>query len=123
MILGVGIDLASIEKIGESVKSEAFQRKVFMPAETAICEAYASPAEHYAGKFAAKEACMKALGRGIRQEVWFTQIEVLNDENGAPLIRLGGEAAQVAQNMGAAKIHVSITHSGGMAAAVVILEG
>ena len=122
MILGIGIDLVSIEKIGESVKSDAFRRKVFTPDEIAMCEAFASPAEHYAGKFAAKEACMKALGHGIRQEVWFTQIEVLNAGSGAPYIQLSGEAERLFNEMGAVKIHVSISHSDSMAVAMVILE-
>ena len=122
MILGIGIDLADIEKIGESVKSEAFRRKVFTPDEITLCEAVASSAEHYAGKFAAKEACMKALGCGIRHEVWFTQIEVLNAASGAPYIQFSGEAARLFNEMGAAKIHVSISHADGMAVAMVILE-
>ena len=122
MILGIGIDLAGIEKISESVKSDAFRRKVFTLDEIAICEAFANPAEHYAGKFAAKEACMTALGSGIRHEVWFTQIEVLNAGSGAPYIQLNGEAARLFNEMGAAKIHVSISHANGIAVAMVILE-
>ncbi len=122
MILGIGIDLASIQKISESAKSDAFRRKVFTPDEIAICETFANSAEHYAGKFAAKEAMMKALGRGIRQEVWFTQIEVLNAESGAPFIRVSGEAERLVKEMGVGKIHVSISHSDGMAVALVILE-
>ena len=76
MLLGLGIDLISISKIAESVQSEAFKRKVFTPAEIESCESVANSAERYAGKFAAKEAFMKAIGKGIRQEVWFSQIEV-----------------------------------------------
>ena len=68
MILGVGIDLVNIEEIAASVQNDAFRRKVFTTAEIAACEALANPAEHYAGKFAAKEALMKAIGKGIRQE-------------------------------------------------------
>jgi holo-[acyl-carrier protein] synthase len=123
MILGVGTDLTSVEKIAASVRSQAFRRKVFTPAEIAACEAFGQPAEHYAGKFAAKEACMKALSRGIRQSVWFTHIEVLNRETGAPVIRVSGEAERAAKDLGVRNIHVSISHSQGLALAVVILEG
>jgi len=91
MIIGIGIDLVSIKKIAKCVKSEAFRRKVFTSTEIKSCEAAANVAEHYAGKFSAKEAFMKAIGKGIRQEVWFTQIEVLNHATGAPYIQVSGE--------------------------------
>ena len=123
MILGVGIDLVGIEKIAESVQQEAFLRKVFTPDEIMACAGLSNPAEHYAGKFAAKEAFMKAIGKGIRQKVWFTQIEVLNSETGAPGIRASGEAARTMKEMSVTRIHASISHSAGMAVAVVILEG
>ena len=122
MIVGSGIDLASVEKIAESVKSEAFQRRVFSPAEIKSCDALANSAERYAGKFAAKEAFMKAIGKGIRQEVWFTQIEVLNHESGEPYIEVNGKAEKIFLALGAIKIHLSISHTDGMAVAMVILE-
>lgn len=122
MILGVGIDLISIKKIAESVKSESFRRKVFTPAEIESCETVANSAEHYAGKFAAKEAFMKAIGRGIRQEVWFSQIEVLNDKTGAPCIQVSGQAKRRVSTLGVERAHVSIAHTQGMAVAVVVLE-
>jgi len=122
MILGIGIDISDIDKIAKSIDSEAFQRKVFTPAELKSCGEIKNSAECFAGKFAAKEALMKALGVGIRQEVWFTQIEVLNDESGKPYINVSGEAERRLQQSGAKHVHVSISHSGGMAVAVVILE-
>ena len=123
MILGVGIDLVGIEKIAKSVRRESFLRKVFTPGETEACIGLSNPAEHFAGKFAAKEAFMKAIGKGIRQKVWFTQIEVLSSETGAPNIRASGEAARTMKEMGVTRVHASISHSEGMAVAVVILEG
>ena len=122
MITGIGIDLTEIKRIEESVESEAFQRRVFTPAELEAVQAYRNKSEHLAGKFAAKEAFMKALGAGIGQEVWFTQIEVTNDGAGKPHIRASGEAAARLEASGANRIHVSISHSGDMAIAVVILE-
>ena len=122
MILGIGIDLTEIERIAKSVEIEAFQRKVFTPSELISCKEIKNNAECLAGKFAAKEALMKALGAGIRQEVWFTQIEVLNDESGKPYINVSGEAEKRLQQSGAKHVHVSISHSGGMAVTVVILE-
>jgi holo-[acyl-carrier protein] synthase len=123
MILGIGIDISEIKKIEESIRSEAFQRKVFTPAELKSVEEFKNKAGHLAGKFAAKEAFMKALGAGIRQEVWFTQIEVLNDGSGKPFVNVIGEARARLDAGGARQVHISISHSGGMAVAVVILEG
>ena len=122
MIRGTGIDITAIEKIAKSIESEAFQQKVFTPAELIACSGLKNKAECLAGKFVAKEAFMKALGAGIRQEVWFTQIEVLNDESGKPSVNVRGEAAKQLEENGAKHIHVSISHSAGLAVAVVILE-
>ena len=122
MILGIGIDITEIERIAKSVESEAFQRKVFTPAELKSCGKIKNSAECLAGKFAAKEAFMKALGAGIRQKVWFAQIEVLNDASGKPYINVSEEAERLLQAREAKQVHVSISHSGGMAVALVILE-
>jgi len=122
MIRGIGIDITEINKIAKSVESEAFQRKVFTPAELKTCSEIKNRAECLAGKFAAKEAFMKALGAGLRQNVWFIQIEVLNDESGKPVIHVSGEAEKRLKENGAKQIHISISHSGGLAVAVVILD-
>ena len=122
MILGVGIDLISVSKIAESVKSESFRRKIFTPAEIESCESVANSKECYAGKFAAKEAFMKAIGKGIRQEVWYLQIEVLNQETGAPYIHVNGKAQRTLSDLKAERVLVSISHTEGMAVAVVLLE-
>jgi holo-[acyl-carrier protein] synthase len=122
VIAGIGVDLVAVSRIAESVQSETFRRKVFTPEEVEHCEAAANAAERYAGKFAAKEAFMKAIGRGIRQAVWFSQIEVGESESGAPQIRASGEAERALQALAASRIHVSITHSEGMAVAMVLIE-
>ncbi len=122
MIIGLGMDLVEIADFEKNVRSEAFLRKVFSEVEIQECRSTANSTERFAGRFAAKEACMKALGHGIRQEVWFTQIEVLNDANGAPHVQVSGEAASVMNTKGAKRIHVSITHTKVAAGAVVILE-
>lgn len=122
MIVGLGIDLIAIEKLSADVKSEAFRRKVFTSAEIKSCEAIRNLAECLAGKFAVKEAFMKAIGRGIRQEVWFTQIEVLNRESGEPYILAHRNAEQALKELHVKNIHISISHTDGMAVAVVVLE-
>lgn len=122
MILGIGVDLVSLENFAPKLKSDAFRRKVFTPAEIENCEAIAKSTEAYAGKFAAKEAFMKAIAKGIRQEVWFTQIEVLNHESGAPYIQINGKAKRIFSILGAENIFLSISHTDGMAVAMVVLE-
>jgi len=122
LIEGVGIDLVEIPGLAVKLRNRSFLRKVYTPAEIEDCQVYAEPDEHFAGKFVAKEAFMKALGRGIRQEVWFTQIEVMNEESGAPRITISGEARRVLENLEVKKIHVTITHTNRTAAAIVILE-
>jgi len=122
MIIGLGIDLVDIEKISASVVSETYLHKVFTDAEIDECRSVTNAIERFAGKFAAKEACMKALGKGIRQGIWFTQIEILNEASGKPYVRLSGEMERSINSLGDISIHVSITHTRQSAAAVVILE-
>jgi len=122
MILGLGMDLVEIADFERKARSDAFLRKVFTETEIQECRSSINSMERFAGRFAAKEACMKALGYGIRQEVWFTQIEVLNDANGAPYVQVSGEAQRVLTAKGVKLIHVSITHTKVTAGAVVILE-
>jgi len=122
MIIGIGVDITDIKRIAKSIESTAFQNKVFSSDELKICGEFKRKAECLAGKFAAKEAFMKAIGMGIRQEIWFTQIEVLNRETGQPYLRLNGEAQRRSQELQATGIHVSISHNEGNAVAVVILE-
>jgi len=123
MIVGIGVDLVSIDRLSESLENEAFRQRVFLPEEIVDCERFSNSAERYAGKFAAKEALMKALGAGIRQAVGFQQIEVHTAENGAPSVRVSGKAGDQLKTLGAVRIHVSISHTAGMAVAVVVLEG
>jgi holo-[acyl-carrier protein] synthase len=122
MIIGLGMDLVDIAAFEKNIRSETFLRKVFTEVEIRDCQSMANSTERFAGKFSAKEACMKALGHGIRQEVWFTQIEVLTDANGAPYLQVSGEAERVMNAKGAKRIHISITHTKNTAGAVVILE-
>jgi len=122
MIVGIGIDLIEIEKIAKDLHSDVYLRKVFTESEIAACKNVVNSAERFAGKFAAKEAFMKAIGNGIRQGVWFMQIEVLNRENGQPYVQVSGEAEIQLNELDVTNIHVSITHTKNTAAAVIILE-
>lgn len=122
MVVGIGIDLVNIPQFEKNLKNEAFVRRVFTPAERNLCEGVKNSSERFAGKFAAKEALMKAIGKGIGQEVWFSQIAVLNRDTGAPYIEVEGEAKSTLDSLAVDSIHVSISHTKEMAVAIVILE-
>lgn len=122
MIAAIGIDLVDIRKMRRSIRSDAYLRRVFSEAELAECNSAHNRAERLAGKFAAKEAFMKAIGNGIRQGVWFSQIEVLHLDTGQPFLKLSREAQRRVQEMRLECLHLSISHTSGMATAVVILE-
>ncbi len=122
MIIGVGIDIEEIAKIARSIESAAFVEKNFTPQEAELCQGTRFPDQHFAGKFAAKEAFMKAIGAGIRQGIWFSDIEVLNRDTGAPYVQLYREAQKLANAIGVTSIHLSISHSAGVAVSVVVLE-
>jgi len=122
MIVGIGIDLIEIKKIAKDIHSDVYLHKVFTEAEIVDCKSSMNSVERFAGRFAAKEAFMKAIGNGIRQGVWFKQIEILNRESGQPYVQVSGEAEARLNELNILNIHVSITHTKAAAAAVVILE-
>lgn len=126
-IVGHGIDLTSVDRIREMISDHAdhFLNRVFTEAEQATASQYAGEArraEHYSGRFAAKEAALKALGTGWRNGIAWTDIEVVNEPSGAPVLKLHGKAAEIARELGALKYHVSISHAANVATASVILE-
>lgn len=126
-IVGHGIDLTSVDRIREMVvdHGDRFLDRVFTIAEreSAMKQANDSKrAEHLAGRFAAKEAALKALGTGWRDGIAWTDVEVLNQPSGAPSLRLHGKALEIADSLGARMYHVSISHAANVATASVILE-
>lgn len=124
MILGLGLDVAEIPRIRDSLArfGERFVRRVLTEAEAAGMPAN-DPAPYVAARFAAKEAAAKALGTGFAQGVTQASIEVVNLPSGAPQLRLHGKALEIASAMGVQKMHISLTHGRDIAAATVILEG
>ena len=123
MVVGVGLDLVAVRKMEASLRRDGFKSHAFTPAEIANCGARKKAAECYAGRFAAKEAFVKAIGRGLGEGIWFSQIEVLGQPGGQPFITVQGEAERALRSLGSAvTVHLSITHTAGFAAAVVVLE-
>src|ERR1700742_3006795 len=123
MIIGVGMDMIEVDRVATRIaKEQGFRELVFSPAEITYCAAKARPAEHYAARFAAKEAFFKALGTGWAAATAFNEVIVLPDERGAPQLILEGTTAETLKERGIGHIHVSLTHLAATAAAVVILE-
>lgn len=124
MIVGTGIDLVEIERIEQSAKrfGQRFLNRVFTPAEQAYCMRKRNSAESLAARFAAKEAGAKALGTGISHGVSWLEIEVVREPGGRPTIRFHGRAAEIAERMGVAHVALSITHTGSLSMASVLLE-
>ncbi len=125
MILGIGMDVVEIARIarildGPAGVAERFLARCFTGAERAYCDARKDRAGRYAARFAAKEAVAKALGTpaGVR----WTDLEVSRGE-GPPSVALAGAAAGAAARLGVARVHLTITHDAGLAAAAVVLEG
>jgi holo-[acyl-carrier protein] synthase len=125
MILGIGLDIVDTARLERllSDHSQRFEELAFTPAERAACAKRADRVDALAARFAAKEACFKALGTGWSQGVSFLQVEVRNLEGGAPELELSGRAGERARERGVKHVHVTLTHAGGVGAAAVILEG
>ena len=124
MIVGLGVDMEEITRLGDAIKRHGriFLERIFTPAEIAYCERHRDPVERYAGRFAAKEAAMKALGTGWGQGVRWRDIEVARQPGGRPTIIFHGVAQERAERLGGRQISLSITHTGNFALAEVILE-
>jgi holo-[acyl-carrier protein] synthase len=123
MIKGIGIDIIEIERVQEKIgRDNGFKQKVFSDAEISFCESKANRGQHYAARFAAKEAFLKATGFGLTAGFSLHQIEVCSDETGRPYIALHGTFREQAAKYGWNKIHVSLSHVHAAACAVVIIE-
>jgi holo-[acyl-carrier protein] synthase len=125
MILGTGIDLAEVDRIRAAITryGRRFIERIYTPAEIAYVERKANRFERYAGRFAAKEAGMKAIGTGWKRGVRWQDFEVSNLPSGRPTLKLHGEAARIATQLGVKLISLSITHTSELGMAHVILEG
>ena len=124
MILGMGLDVAEIGRIraGLARFGTRFAARLLTQDEAEAMPTN-DPAPYVAARFAAKEACAKALGTGFAQGVTMKAIEVRSLPSGAPSLVLFGRARELADKMGATRLHLSLTHGRDVAAAVVILEG
>jgi holo-[acyl-carrier protein] synthase len=119
----VGLDVIEIERISVALDRYAtFRERCFTEAERAYCESRPNPAQHYAARFAGKEAVGKALGFGVARAFAWKDVEIAGRPK--PDVRLSGRVAEWAQGVGAGPIDLSLTHSRELAAAVcVVVDG
>jgi holo-[acyl-carrier protein] synthase len=128
MILGLGSDLVDIRRVAATLArfGDRFTHRIFTAGERAKSDRRAARAESYARRFAAKEACSKALGTGFRQAVYWRDMEVVNLPGGKPTMRLtGGAATRLAKMVPpgmTAQIDVSLTDDPPIASAIVIIS-
>jgi holo-[acyl-carrier protein] synthase len=124
VIIGLGVDIAEVDRISEAIArhGQKFLERIYTPAEIAYCNRHRNRAERFAGRFAAKEAVMKALGTGWSNGVRWVDLEVTRLPTGQPTIVLHGAAREIGERLGLRRASLSITHSGNTALAQVIFE-
>jgi holo-[acyl-carrier protein] synthase len=124
MIEGLGVDIVEIDRMAAALaRHPRMKERIFSADERRYCEVRNRPEVHYALRFAAKEAVLKALGTGF-SGMKFTDVEVMRDPRGRPEPKLSGRAAEVAAEMGVVEMHLSLsyTHTTAVASAVAITE-
>ncbi len=124
MINGLGVDIVEIDRMREALKRRPrMKERLFSEEEREYCDKRNKPEIHYAMRFAAKEAVLKALGTGF-SGMRFRDVEVVRDERGRPIPKLSGKAAEVAEAAGVVEMHLSLsyTHTNAVASAVAITE-
>lgn len=121
-IIGIGVDLVEVARIKRSVSrhGERFVRRIFSGSEAAYCEKMARPSEHFAARFAAKEAVLKALGTGWVAQTSFREIEVVRIEGAAPTISLSARMRSLLP-AGPIRFWLSISHTSDYAVAQAVI--
>src|SRR5215211_7858734 len=111
MIKGIGTDIIEVERVASKIQKEnGFRELIFSVQEIKYCEAKTNKYEHYAARFAAKEALGKALGVGWAEGTTISQVEILNDQTGKPYLNFLGETAKKLASLNLGNIHVSLSH-------------
>jgi holo-[acyl-carrier protein] synthase len=123
MIEGIGVDMIDVERIAQRIEMEnGFKEMIFSTDEISYCESKANKFEHYAARFAAKEAFFKALGTGWITGTNFNEVNILNNAEGKPELILSGETKKTLHVLEAANIKISLSHLKTLATAIVIIE-
>ena len=125
MVLGIGVDIVEVARVQKALEKhgDRIENRVFTAEERSDCADRVDRALALAARFAAKEACLKALGTGWAGGLSFRQVEVWRDASGRPSLRLHGRAAETAAELGVTATYLSMSHQPSVAVAVVVLEG
>lgn len=119
----MGVDIIEVARVEDKLgRTPGLKEKLYTPVEIAYCESKKFPFQHYAARFAAKEAFMKALGTGWSRGVKFSEIEVRNLDSGQPVLEVYGRARELCQEEGITRCYVSLSHLQTKAVATVVLE-
>lgn len=123
MVYGIGIDIVKVDRIKRAIlkSGQRFVGRIFTEKEISYCEKRKSMYQHYAARFAAKEAVFKAIGTGWRKGVSWNEIEVENDSSGKPHINIYGKTKEMAEKIGGKRFLITITHSDEYAITKVIM--
>jgi holo-[acyl-carrier protein] synthase len=124
-VIGIGTDIIECERIARMLLQhrDSFLRLVFTDLENQYCSGNKNSNQHYAGRWAAKEAVLKALGTGWISGISWTDVEVVNQSGGKPIINLHNNTNEIAKNLGINEIQISITHCESYAVAFAIALG
>ncbi len=124
MIVGIGVDIVDVERVHAMLEryQDRFVRRVFTDAENRYASKSVKSAERLAGRFAVKEAVLKAFGTGKSQGILWRDVETVPGPKGRPKVNLYGNADKYLKMLNANQIHVSISHDGGKAVAFVVIE-
>jgi holo-[acyl-carrier protein] synthase len=124
-VIGIGTDIVECLRIAQMIErhGELFIGRVYTPWEIEYCTARKAATQHYAGRWAAKEAILKCLGTGWARGINWTDMEVRNDEAGRPSVRIGGGAREVCEKLGIVDLQISISHCRTHATAFAIAVG
>ena len=124
MISGIGVDIVEVARLSRAIEKypTSFIRFVYTEKERKLAEIRKNSIQFYAGRWAAKEAYVKALGVGIGHQCHWLDIEILNDPHGKPYIKVEGRGLETAQKLNAQVTHLSISHEPTVACAFVVIE-
>jgi holo-[acyl-carrier protein] synthase len=124
-VIGIGTDIIECLRIAQMIErhGELFLTRVYTAREIEYCSARKAATQHYAGRWAAKEAVLKALGTGLAGSIRWRDLEIRNDRAGKPTVALGGEARELCEQLGIGQLVVSISHCRSHATAFAIALG
>ena len=124
-VLGIGTDITECLRIAQMIErhAEYFIDRVYTPEEIRYCRNRKQATQHFTGRWAAKEAVLKALGTGWRRGISWHDVEVCNEPGGRPVIVLRGGAREVARELGITRVHISISHCRSHAIAYAVAVG